>query len=208
MRRRSDNGGRIRDRRGLSDLSRSLVYLWLALGLSGPAWAERFLTVSEAQKICFPEADSFEAQVVRFTPEQIRSVERRSRTAVLNKGNRIWLARDEGRLVGVLVLDYVLGKHELIDYVVGLSPAGAVQTVEVLAYRESYGGQIRDSAWRAQFQGKTSAAPLRLHEDIYNISGATLSCRHVTEGVRRVVATYEQVVQPRLLAAGELAAAR
>jgi Na+-transporting NADH:ubiquinone oxidoreductase subunit NqrC len=30
-----------------------------------------------------------------------------------------------------------------------------------------------------------------LNEGITNISGATLSCRHVTEGVRRVLATYE-----------------
>jgi hypothetical protein len=31
---------------------------------------------------------------------------------------------------------------------------------------------------------------LRLEEDIQNISGATLSCRHITEGVRRLLALY------------------
>jgi FMN-binding protein len=42
-----------------------------------------------------------------------------------------------------------------------------------------------------QFVGKTASAPLKLDADIRNISGATLSSRHVTEGVRRLLATYE-----------------
>jgi Na+-transporting NADH:ubiquinone oxidoreductase subunit NqrC len=58
-------------------------------------------------------------------------------------------------------------------------------------YRESYGYEIRNVEWRAQFAGKTSAAPLKLENDIQNVSGATLSCRHVTDGVKRVLATYD-----------------
>ena len=44
------------------------------------------------------------------------------------------------------------------------------------------------SRWRRQFVGKDGTAPLRVGEDIANISGATLTCSHVTEGVRRIVA--------------------
>ena len=33
-------------------------------------------------------------------------------------------------------------------------------------------------------------APLKLDEDIQNISGATLSCKHIAEGVRRVLAIH------------------
>ena len=47
---------------------------------------------------------------------------------------------------------------------------------------------MRLPAWRRQFVGKTADAALRVGEDIANISGATLSCTHVTEGVRRIVA--------------------
>ena len=42
-----------------------------------------------------------------------------------------------------------------------------------------------------QFVGKTSQSPLKLDRDIKNISGATLSCRHVTDGVKRLLAFYE-----------------
>jgi Na+-translocating ferredoxin:NAD+ oxidoreductase RnfG subunit len=45
--------------------------------------------------------------------------------------------------------------------------------------------------WRAQFVGKTSKSTLKLDSDIKNISGATLSCRHITDGVKRLLAFYE-----------------
>jgi Na+-transporting NADH:ubiquinone oxidoreductase subunit NqrC len=58
-------------------------------------------------------------------------------------------------------------------------------------YRETYGGEIRNEKWRNQFVGKTSNSTLKLDKDIKNISGATLSCRHITDGVKRLLAFYD-----------------
>ena len=91
----------------------------------------------------------------------------------------------------------VLGKHELITYAVGLDTQGRVRGVEILDYRESHGGEIRDPQWRLQFAGKTAREPLQLDRDIRNISGATLSCRHVTDGVKRILALYESELRNR-----------
>ena len=63
-----------------------------------------------------------------------------------------------------------------------------MRQVEILSYRESHGGEVRLPAWRRQFVGKTAASPLKVGDDIANISGATLSCSHLTEGVKRIVA--------------------
>jgi len=63
-----------------------------------------------------------------------------------------------------------------------------------LTYRESYGHEIRHPKWRAQFQGKTVAKRLKLDRDIKNISGATLSFSHVTDGVNRLLKTWELVL--------------
>lgn len=168
-----------------------------------PALAERFLTIAEAQNICFPQATDFEARVLRFTAQEAAAVEKRGGVPVRNRGNRFWVAKDNGTILGVLLLDYVVGKHELIDYVVAISPEGEVRQVEVLEYRESYGGEIRGTKWREQFKGKTAKSPLRLSDDIYNISGATLSCRHVTQGIKRLLATFEVVLRPRVFAAAD-----
>jgi Na+-translocating ferredoxin:NAD+ oxidoreductase RnfG subunit len=89
---------------------------------------------------------------------------------------------------GWFLLDKVIGKHELISYAIGINVDGSVKQVEVLDYRESYGYEVRSPAWRGQFVGKKNAPSLT--EEIRNISGATLSCRHLTEGVKRLLATY------------------
>ena len=170
----------------------------VSAALALPAHAEKFLSVAEAQKIFFPAADKFEAETIRFTAEQRSAIARKIRGRVLNQGQRYWLAREGTNLLGLVVLDHVLGKHELIDYAVALDPAGKILAVEILEYRESHGSEITSQKWRNQFLGKTGEAPLRLNADIYNISGATISCRAVTDGIRRVVATYELLIRPQL----------
>jgi hypothetical protein len=90
---------------------------------------------------------------------------------------------------GIFVLDHVIGKHLYIDDAVSIV-GGRVHRVDILQYRESYGGEVRSPSWLAQFAGKTSASPLQVGADIRNISGATLSSMHVTEGVKRILAAY------------------
>jgi Na+-transporting NADH:ubiquinone oxidoreductase subunit NqrC len=93
-------------------------------------------------------------------------------------------------VLGHVLVDEVIGKHELITYALGVSTDGVVRNVEIMDYREARGGEVRDPRWRAQFKGKRSDSPLRLEEDIQNLSGATLSCRHITEGVRRLLVIH------------------
>jgi len=96
---------------------------------------------------------------------------------------------------GWFLVDQVIGKHEFITYAVALTAEGAVAGLEILDYRETYGGEVRNEKWRAQFAGKTAVAPLKLDHDIKNISGATLSCRNLTDGVKRLLVTYDLVLR-------------
>jgi Na+-translocating ferredoxin:NAD+ oxidoreductase RnfG subunit len=138
------------------------------LSAASPAYAVRYLSIEEAQKEAFPSATSF-SEV---------------------QAGRVWKAEAGGKVVGFFVFDRVVGKHLFIDYAVALTPAGAVHKVEILEYRESYGGDIRSPSWLAQFNGKTSGSALKIDGDIRNIAGATLSSTHVTEGVKRILAAY------------------
>ena len=97
-------------------------------------------------------------------------------------------ARQGDAVLGRVIVDAVVGKFEQIDYAVALDASGKVLAVEILTYRESHGAEVRLPAWRNQFVGKTTADPVKLGADIANISGATLSCTHITDGVRRLVA--------------------
>jgi Na+-transporting NADH:ubiquinone oxidoreductase subunit C len=165
-------------------------FIFVALPISAivapSAYAVQYLTVEQAQKTIFP-GKSFVASPVQLTGAQKKAIERASGVRVLKAEQPVW--RVSGG--GWLIVDEVVGKHEFITYAVGLNADGSVKQIEIMDYRETYGGQIREKQWRAQFVGKTNKSRLKLDADIKNISGATLSCRHVTDGVKRLLAFYE-----------------
>ena len=100
-------------------------------------------------------------------------------------------------MLGHLIVDEVYGKHEFITYAAAIDANGAVLGIEIMDYRETHGGQVREAGWREQFRGKRSSDALELDVDIVNISGATMSCKHVTEGVRRLLALYDIALKGR-----------
>jgi Na+-transporting NADH:ubiquinone oxidoreductase subunit NqrC len=155
-----------------------------------PGFAVVYLTVEQAQQAMLPGEALSPVKVV-LTAEQRKAVEK----AAGNRVRRAELAAWRSANGAWFLVDEVIGKHEFITYAVAIDREGAVLGVEVLDYRETYGGEVRDPAWRAQFRGKTSASPLELGEEIRNISGATLSSRNLTNGVRRLLATHELVLR-------------
>lgn len=151
------------------------------------AFAVDYLSADQAAKLMFPDADSFEARNVTLDAAQLQQLEAQG----VHGRSANWpvrVARHGGATLGFVVTDDVIGKVELITYAVGIALDDTVKQVEILSYRESHGFEIRLPAWRKQFVGKGSKSALRIGEDIANISGATLSCTHVTDGVRRIVA--------------------
>lgn len=160
----------------------------LAAGLAAPAFATQYLTAEQAQRVLYPEATQFRDMGLQLTGEQMRQVEKISGLPARSVGWRVFAAYKDSQLLGHVVLDDVIGKYELISYAVAVSPQAVVQQIEILSYRESHGFEIRNAAWRRQFAGKTAQAGLTVGDGIANISGATLSCTHVTDGVRRIAA--------------------
>jgi Na+-transporting NADH:ubiquinone oxidoreductase subunit NqrC len=155
------------------------------------AFAVDYLSADQAARLMFPDADRFEAAAIDLDAPALQRLSAQG----LRARSAHWpvqVARQGSQTLGYVVADAVLGKFELIGYAVGLAPDGSVRGVEVLSYRESHGAEIRNAAWRRQFVGKGTAAPLQVGQDIANISGATLSCSHLTEGVRRIVAVVAQ----------------
>lgn len=176
------------DRRGF--LQRTLA---LAAGLVAwrrVVWAETFLTVEQAQKVLWGDVP-LEPVTVELTREQQRSIAKASKVRVRFATIQAWKT-PEGDW---FILDQVIGKHENIDLAVALTREGRVQGIEVLTYRETYGHEIRNAKWRAQFHGRDHSEHLRLDRQIHNISGATLSCRHVTDGINRLTHTWDQVLR-------------
>jgi len=151
----------------MTDWVRLTLPAAVVASIASPAYAVQYLSVDAAQKLAFPAANRF-----------------------VEYDGKSWKAQAGDKLLGLFVLDHVIGKHLYIDYAVALDTNGRVMRVEILQYRESYGGEVRESSWLGQFVGKTGSSALKVGSDIRSISGATLSSLHVTEGVKRVLANY------------------
>jgi Na+-transporting NADH:ubiquinone oxidoreductase subunit C len=160
-----------------------------------PCYATTYMTVEQAQKTIFPNASKFVPADVTLTREQMKAIEKDSGVNVRQNQQKVWRAEADGKLLGWVIQDEVLGKHEFIQWVLALNADGSVRQIEILDYRETYGYQIRDEKWRAQFPGKKHGARLKLDDDIKNVSGATLSCRHITDGVKRLLSFYDLVLK-------------
>jgi Na+-translocating ferredoxin:NAD+ oxidoreductase RnfG subunit len=148
--------------------------------------AETYLNELQAAKVLFPDV-RLEPRWMDLTPAEAKSIQKAAGVRVSDPHVRIYW----GPSKEAVVIDRVIGKHDYITYAVGITPDGKVQGIEILDYRETYGSQVREPSWRKQFVGKTATDPLNIDKDIQNISGATLSSAHITNGVRRVLQTYE-----------------
>jgi thiamine biosynthesis lipoprotein len=165
----------------------------LAAALSAPAAhpggvAEVYLTEAQALKIAFPAADTTEKRVALLDAEARAEIAKATGAPDVPSLFRYFVGRKGSDVVGYAVIEDCLGKSEPITYMVATDAGLAVRAVEILAYRESRGGEVRQEGWRGQFTGKTPASALRVGTDIRNIAGATISCRSVTDGVRTQLA--------------------
>lgn len=153
-----------------------------ALVAAAPAFATYFMITGEAQNILFPGA-TFTEHFFTLSDIQLESVESLAGSTVRDRHVKAW--RVSGTSSGWFLLDQVSGKDDTITYAVALDDTGAVRGIEILECLANYAG-VTLPAWRAQFRGETAGEARRID----TISGATLSSQHITDGVRRVLATY------------------
>ncbi len=158
----------------------------LAAAVPASVCAATYGTADDVAHRAFKTATAFADVLVAPSPDEAAALA--APGAAPHGALRTIAARQGEAVLGRVLVDSVVGKFEQIDYAVALDATGKVLAVEILAYREGHGGEVRMTGWRNQFVGKTAADPLRVGSDISNISGATLSCTHVTDGVHRLVA--------------------
>lgn len=170
-----------------------LLLVGLAL-LPGQAGAKEYLSKKEALKLAFKDAEVVEKKVTA-SKAQLEQIRKLAGIKTLPPEFSYFQGTLKGKTTGFAVIDDVIGKTHPITYLLVVEPDGTVAAVEIMAYRESRGGEVRQKSFLKQFNGKTIKDKLRLREDIRHIAGATLSCRAVTDGVRINLA-YLTVLAP------------
>ena len=158
----------------------------LLMGAPMYVQAKIYVSAEQAQQLIFPK-QSFVKNPILISEDIQDKMRAASSVRQVFKGDRVWKVSNGGWFI----VDEVVGKHEMITYAIGISPSGVVQGIEIMEYVESYGYEVADPSWRKQFSGKTATDAIKLNQDIQNISGATLSCKHLTDGVKRIMVMYD-----------------
>jgi len=152
--------------------------------------AKTYLTIEQAKTLLWDDAAMTKVPL-ELTKQQAKAIQSASDVRVRNKVMQVWKLADGGWFI----VDQIIGKHENIDMAFAYYADGTVKGFEIMTYRETYGYEVANPKWRAQFHGKNFSQHLKLDHQIKNISGATLSCRHITDGINRLNHTWKLVLQ-------------
>ena len=172
----------------------------LVVGPAGGAAQEGvFMREEDAAGALFPGAGPGSERTVVATPElraRVRALLGRA-PSVWEPAYRIFTLNQGERGPGFVVIVEEIGKHRPITFAVAIDGDGRVRDLAVLAYREAYGGEVRERRFLKQYAGKTLSDQLLPYRDVRNISGATLSVEATGRAARKAIAV--------LKAAGDLA---
>src|SRR5579883_2920442 len=115
------------------------------------------------------------------------------------KSVALHIIKSNNNVIGYGIVDNVRGKEQPITYLVMVDTNLKIKDLEVLYYREAYGGEIQNDIWRNQFEGKTPGSNLYIGTGIENISGATISTNAVSYGVRKLLYIFQVLHERNLL---------
>ncbi len=151
-----------------------------------------YLTEEQALKLLFPKSQHVRAEELKLTPDQKVRIQDRIGWKFPEESFRAFKAESDGTVDGYAVIQETIGKHRPITYIVGMTPDCKVSDIEILVYRESKGSEVRMKRFNSQYEGKTPLDPIRINKDIINITGATMSVRSVSAGVKRALVLVDE----------------
>ena len=154
--------------------------------------AEVFLTEEDALKLMFPHSDRIRKDTLRLSQDQKSLVESRIGWKFPEEVFEVHIGETGTTVDGYAILQNTIGKHKPMTYMVGVDRKGHVLNVELLVFREARGSEVRTKRFNVQYEGKTVLDPVRINRDIINISGATMSVRSMTAGVKRVLVLIDE----------------
>lgn len=167
-----------------------LVFFLLLVTPPGFVLADNLISADKALLKIYKQATQFVPEQIALSPEEIIYLEQKADISFKNthadKIIRFTVFKNE-QILGWAFEDTVIGKWGPIHYLVGLDLNGDVLQVVILDFQEIRGKPASKKRFLKQYTGKNITHPLRLRRDIDGVSGATITSRSLTDGVRKIV---------------------
>ncbi len=170
-----------------SQLLLSLFLPLAALSASG----NDFITVDEALKLAFPTS-TITRHTIYLSKEQMEQARKLAGMDIPSALVYPYVAMKDGEMIGIAYFDahVVRTLSETIMMTVDLEDR--IQRIEVLDFNEPH-NYVPKTAWYQQFVGQRLDDDLALKRNIRSIAGATLTARHTTDSVRRMMALHHVI---------------
>ena len=101
-----------------------------------------------------------------------------------------WNISNNDTTIAYALMDNVLGKSMPITFLVILKNEGNILALEVIKYREAYGGEVGNKNWLAQFTYFSDTSDFKLGKNIDGISGATISVNSLSKGIQKIAILF------------------
>jgi len=196
----------------MSFFLRFIVPVLACTFLAIPAWAERvwdnelkrylteqelthaevFMSEEEAVKIMLPKSQRIRKELLRLSQEKKELVEQRIGWKFPEDSFDVYIGETADKVDGYAMVHNTIGKHKHMTYMVSVDGQGQVTDVELLVFREARGSEVGRKRFNSQYESKTVLDPIRINKDIINISGATMSVRSMSAGVKRVLVLIDE----------------
>lgn len=154
--------------------------------------AEVFLTEEEALKLMFPKSERVRKELLNIPMDKKAVIENRIGWKFPEESFEVYVGETGAHIDGYALVQNTIGKHKPMTYMVGVDARGLVSNVELLVFREARGSEVRTKRFNVQYEGKSVLDPVRINKDIINISGATMSVRSMTAGIKRVLVLVDE----------------
>jgi len=154
--------------------------------------AEVYLQEEEGVKIMFPQSERVRKELIKLNPEKKSLIQERIGWKFPEESFEVYIGESGTQIDGYAVVQNTIGKHKPMTYMVGVDNRGFVSDIELLVFREARGSEVRQKRFNAQYEGKSVLDPVRINKDIINISGATMSVRSMSAGIKRVLVLIDE----------------
>ena len=175
-----------------------LGLLTLAVGAEEEYVEQMFLNKKQALQLAFPGIKTFKKKKVWLSDTQRAAIQKILGDQIKYEERRVthyFGLNEAGRPVGAMVIGNEIGRSYLITFMVVINTDGTVKDVEVMVYREPHGWEVRFESFMSQFFGRGASDPF---DNINNITGATLSVRSMTKGVKKAVAEFQVIYKDKV----------
>ena len=144
----------------------------------------------EAIKFVFQGADKIVKKRIRLSTAQRAAIGKLTTQVIRDKAMTFYIGKKGGQAMGYAVAERVTNRSWTISYVVVMNADGSIKNVEVLNYEGARNWGVQYESWLKQFFGKKADSDF---QSVSGITGATVSVRTVTAGVRKVVSAYQVI---------------